>query len=74
MTPASSAGSVKKPGNRSYQGDSTASESELEESDKQPLVRGGGGGGGGGSGVQDPELRDVMDKINTSFPREGGER
>ena len=70
MTPASSAGSVKKPGNRSYQGDSTASESELEESDKQPLVR----GGGGGSGVQDPELRDVMDKINTSFPREGGER
>ena len=62
MTPASSAGSVKKPG---YQAESTASESD-NDADRQPLVR------GGDRGVRDPELRDVMDKINTSFPHDGG--
>ena len=62
MTPGSSTGSMKRPG---YHGDSTASESD-NEGDRKPLV------GGGDRGVRDPELRDVMDKINTSFPHDGG--
>ena len=61
MTPASSSGSVKRPG---YRADSTASESD--DLDRQPLVS------GGDRGVRDPELRDVMDQINTSFPHDGG--
>lgn len=64
MTPASSAGSVRKPG---YHGDSTASESD-NDGDSQPLVR----SGDRDHGIRDPELRDVMDKINTSFPRDEG--
>ena len=63
MTPSSSAGSVKKPG---YHGDPTASDSD-NDGDRQPLVT-------GSQGIQDPELRDVMDKINTSFPHDGGMR
>lgn len=63
MTPGSSLGSLRRPG---YHGDSTASESDTEI-DRQPLIR-----GGADRGVQDPELRDVMDKINTSFPHDGG--
>ena len=65
----SSPGSVKKPGSSGYLGDSAASESEQEESNIRPLSH----SGGRDRGVEDPELRDVMDKINTSFPREGGE-
>ncbi|XP_028414557.1 dystrophin-like isoform X10 [Dendronephthya gigantea] len=61
MTPASSSGSVKKPG---YHGDATASDSD-NDGERKPLVT-------GSRGIQDPELRDVMDKINTSFPHDGG--
>ena len=67
MTPASSAGSVKKPG-QGYHADSTASESD-NDGDRRPLVR----SGDSDHGIQDPEFRDVVDKINTSFPRDGGE-
>ena len=70
MTPASSSGSMKRPGTRGYHADSTASESSDTEEGRKPPPR--APPETAYNGIQDPELREVMDKINTSFPHEGG--